>query len=199
MTDDEDKHGTCTGCSESFKLAKNRKIPDHRQELSSRLARDCSGAGRYSKEHYDARQERNRAKRQESVVGRIGESSVMLDALLMGRKDLDEHLATLRKAAMTKLRLQYPNYITHNDGFNMILRVRGDRVRDAYCVFCGDHIRAVPVDVYTRHVGELVKCYEHSDVCAMRYLTGMIDAVKPGTRTVPDQLSFGDDSETRLL
>lgn len=187
----EHAKGTCIGCASVFNL-EGRKVPEHDISTSYAGGR-CGGSARLSKEAYTERKDKARTKRETHVASRVGDASVMLDALIHGRADLDEQLVGLRKTATTKLRLQYANSNAAYGGFSIARRTDGRR--DVYCIFCGDHVSVWPVDAFTSPtIGVLHReVYAHTDQCAMQYLAGMIDAVEPGTRRVPAQLRMGGD------
>ncbi len=130
-----------------------------------------------------------RAKRYSRVAAVRDEASVVLDALLMSRKDLDEEFGKERRAELLALalvgyRLFYPRGplqggLLWSKGKD----TSGAKCHRLFCRFCGQHIADVHLGKWTRlnQDERYSTTGRHILICALQFLAGIRPIASPGT------------------
>jgi hypothetical protein len=153
----------------------------------------CPGSERTPEEVLAKNRERARKKKlekQEALVASWrGNASVMLDALLTKRDDLDAEFdrdAALR-VALKGYRQEHPK--TAESSARGLLWVSGREEHKIYCRFCGQRVAVLERGQWSKSTAEehFELVGRHVLICSLQYLAGLRKTVPPGTRIDPDQ------------
>lgn len=188
--------GVCGACKRMFELV-NGKVIEHQLTWKSEIEvearspatvsiRSCSGSNGRPDDVRARNRERARAKRRKLVDAVSGEASVVLDALLGKRADLDAEYDDKARERMLALafvgyRIEFPTTPTSNG----LLWCGNPKVRhDLYCRFCGEFVAHVPAGGWSTQTKEqrFEVTGRHVLICALQYLAGIRKLVAPGTR-----------------
>lgn len=194
-TNTKAKTGTCTSCDTSQRID-GARIVDHlplpdEYRLVALARRDlCAGSGRSSAEtcaiNREKSQARTNAKRRAQVLAVREEASVVLDAILMQRTDLDEEFGKARRDELFKLalvgyRLEFPT----RKQLNGIMWVNESRAHQhkLFCLFCGFLMARFDHGVWSKltHKRREATIGSHMTICALQYLAG-VRQLRPGAR-----------------
>jgi hypothetical protein len=204
--------GTCSSCNIP-QQTKGNLIVDHlpwpdEYYLISGLSRAlCFGSGRTSAEvrarKREKAQARSKAKRHAHVLSVREEASVLLDAILMKRSDLDEEFGQSRRDELLKIALiGLRNESLGRRQLNGVLWMDGTAVRPhkLFCQFCGFLMASFDMGVWSKltHKRRDAILGPHLTICSLQYLAGVRTIVAPGTRIDGyEGLTFADAIKRR--
>jgi hypothetical protein len=194
----------CAHCRDRLDVDERGRIPEHRAargwdnygpggtwRVTNRDSQTCNGYGRPSKEE----KRRRGATKNEQMTGDAAaardDAAVALDAFLDGVTvpTLTDRLDVFTRLALHEYRRRFGvnarrvwRWETRTRPTSRTSITRGD----IYCTFCGELlVRSVmrPIDVALEH--RLANF--HVVRCTLWFLSGIRDAVKPGTKTLPEE------------
>ncbi len=200
---------TCSACK-TEKRTEGGKIVEH-SRTQRRSVRAISsgypkgGGSQWTDEDYVSRcegslgtpletltknRERARSKRRGFVLAVRDEASVVLDAILTNRTDLDEEFGKPRRRELLDLalvgyRLENPKQkVSHGILWGKGTTTAGDRCHALFCRFCGCSIAKVPLGAWSRYheTEREMLTGRHVMVCALQFLSGLRKIVEPGTK-----------------
>ena len=171
------KAATCEVCKRGDVPVMRGKLGAHGDAYTAR----CRGSGDRPAEVRANARARRLAKKKAGIDAVRGDASVVLDALLNGRDDLDAEfdLANFRALAAREYKLltnqRLPTYGTHWTS-------RREH-HDLYCVFCGYSIVTLRRGYWSQLTIEerSMLLESHTTICALQLLAGIRDPVALGT------------------
>jgi len=197
--------GTCGICGEKHRVLFGKLVEHTRvianAEFQSRFANGqparvrCFGSGSSSTEKRGRDGARRRNKRLQGVLSVRGEASVLLDALINKRADLDGEFDKAKRESYMRLAFQGYRLETGVVGHNVSSKSAGtfwralhrDSRYDLFCRFCGHLIAQLKVGAWMNISDEdrTAIIGNHVERCALEYLSGLRTIVAPGTMKNP--------------
>lgn len=201
------RSGSCTACGVE-QLVERGRVVEHTTKIEQIVSlssgypkvgaspttrvieQRCRGSLRSPVEDLAKQRARSADKRRALVSAVRDDASVLLDAILTKRTDLDEEFPKERreellKLALVKYRLDWPKARKITNGLFWWTGTvqRGVRGHKLFCRFCGFLVARFPIGAWAklRQDERDLACGAHVFQCALTYLAGLRAAPEPKT------------------